>query len=330
MTGNKHKISHHSNKPDIFIAITLGVLAIGCFIVQIIISQNQVTQRETTLFNLLQLLLTTGFSWYGARAISVGAFQASIKRFALGAYRRITDIDSIIGRLQDKLRENTFGREKSGSNSEFGIVLAMVEDTRQIINSSIADWTDVIGEELLTFQEVKVLEEKLLSQEEKSITVDANIALEQHKLETKIADLRDMLPTKMKIMDRPSRFSKHNIDKHVRLYARIHKAEKGLVLECVSGSDFGSYDISKQLKVGDELTAVIEGNHGIDLIDSSSNLLGRLKNTVSPGSYDNFEKILIQCYGSTKLKVAFVEFNRRNPDEQLIWFNVRVLDSLIV
>ena len=88
---------------ELIAAGTLGVLVIACFAVQALALSEKTTKLETILFNCLQFLLTVGFAWFGTKAASRTEFEASLKRFAISAYRRISDIEEIVQRLQIKI-----------------------------------------------------------------------------------------------------------------------------------------------------------------------------------------------------------------------------------
>ena len=55
---------------ELVVAVILGLLSLGCFLFQIFTISEKTTGLESTLFNLLQLILTIGFAWFTTRAIS--------------------------------------------------------------------------------------------------------------------------------------------------------------------------------------------------------------------------------------------------------------------
>jgi hypothetical protein len=81
---------------DLIGAIALGLLTVAAFIAQAVASGSDTTPLETGLFNVLQFILTAGFGWFGTRALSRGEFEQSLRRFAVSAYRRISDIEGMV------------------------------------------------------------------------------------------------------------------------------------------------------------------------------------------------------------------------------------------
>jgi uncharacterized membrane protein YfbV (UPF0208 family) len=118
---------------EVVVAIIMAALAILCFVIQIYTYSSKTSTLETALFNLLQFLLTVGFSWYGSRAISRTEFENSLKKFALSAYRRVCDIDKMLERLQRGI-SNMLSLAKSGEYENLRVVSAVVDDTKLIVN----------------------------------------------------------------------------------------------------------------------------------------------------------------------------------------------------
>src|SRR5262245_58636002 len=90
--------------PGLVATTVLGVLALAAFGLQIWLADERSSRREAALFSALQFILTAGFTWIGSRAASRRDFEVSLKRFAIGAYRRISDIDRIVTRLRSETR----------------------------------------------------------------------------------------------------------------------------------------------------------------------------------------------------------------------------------
>ena len=301
------KFGHEKSGSDTIIAVALAILAISSFVWQVSITDQQTTQRETVLFNLLQLLLTLGFSWYGSRAVSGKSFEKSIKKFAIGAYRRISDIDEILGRLQSRLQEIVGRREKAADYSELSVVSAIVEDTKQIINASILDWTDVIGDELMAVNRVKDLELQLRNQEEITATVDKKIEENRAKLTKEIASLKASLPAKLQRPRSYVSMTDESLKRGVKWLVHKHRTEDGLRLEVRTGGQYGEMDESLKLVPTDHLVAeFLDTAVGINVYNKSKILLGRVLN-FSPYTYIDFKTILSECYGTKELKVEVSE-----------------------
>ena len=139
-------------------AVALGALAVFVFVLQVNSFGDQTTARETLLFNALEFVLTVGFAWFSTRAVSRSEFEDSIKRFAISACRRIADIERMILRLQGEVRETLVETSSAEEVSALEVVDAIVGDTVQVVRSSISDWADVIGNELLALEKLKRLQ----------------------------------------------------------------------------------------------------------------------------------------------------------------------------
>jgi hypothetical protein len=90
---------------EFIVAGTLGALAVACFIGEGLTVGAHSTATETLLFNGLQFILTSAFAWFSTRAISRMEFEESLKKFAISAHRRITDIERMVDRLNHEVRE---------------------------------------------------------------------------------------------------------------------------------------------------------------------------------------------------------------------------------
>src|ERR1700674_5647431 len=107
------KKSHQSANVELVAAIILGALALLCFFWQVRTVGAHTTATETFLFNSLQFILTAGFAWFSTRAISRIEFEQSLKKFAISAYRRIDDVEKMVDRLHNQVREMMSAAPKS-------------------------------------------------------------------------------------------------------------------------------------------------------------------------------------------------------------------------
>ena len=155
MTGSSKK--GYQNKIDWIVATVLVIIFLGCLALQVLSLSDKTTKLETVLFNILQFLLAVGFAWFSTRAIVRGEFEVSLKRFAVSAYRRISDIENIVASLKSKVAEMRAKNPERDSH-DLELIEAIVHDTARIISSSRADWSDVIGEEMLALETIRRLE----------------------------------------------------------------------------------------------------------------------------------------------------------------------------
>jgi hypothetical protein len=131
-----------------------GFLAGGVIIIQIVAAGPQVTPRETALFSVLQFVFAIIFAWLVSRAASRNEFLDSQKRFAVAAYRRINEIDEGAERLTSRVK-NQMKLLPAEECRELEVVLAIAVGIRTSIKSSIADWGDVIGDEITTLEKIE-------------------------------------------------------------------------------------------------------------------------------------------------------------------------------
>lgn len=311
---------------ELIAAIVLAIMALGCFTSQMLTINEKTTKLEAALFNILQFLLTVGFTWFSSRAISKGEFEANLKKFAISAYRRISDIEQIVQRLQSKITRMQVNR-KSDDGHDLEVILSIVDDTAQIVSSSIADWGDVIGDELITLEKIKRLEkEKQEIQTELPSTEPGDDKIKQ--LDTKIDSLLSLLPARLQL---ESRRDDLNTQKKALAIAKFlnekHSVDNGLELLIQSGGHYGKLiKSSSDVNSRKPLSLKIIPGKAIDIFDKHDMLIGRVLND-TPGTYDLFRKGLELCYGKNILSVEFIglteSFNK--GDSEYSSFRVRVL-----
>jgi hypothetical protein len=140
----------------------LGLLAAGTLTLQIITADGKTTTLETALFSVLQFVFSLGFAWILTRIAAKNEFIESQKAFAIAAYRRINEIDEGVGRLIS--RATAQSRIASPDvQRELELVMAIALGVRASIKSSIADWGDVIGEEITTINRIEEIKDEQIA-----------------------------------------------------------------------------------------------------------------------------------------------------------------------
>jgi hypothetical protein len=143
---------------DIISAIILFILTVVVITLQILYSGPNTTKLETSLFSILQFILSLAFSWLIARISLLGEFRKSQKSFAVAAFRRILEINSAIERLLSRVSiRKGF---KTETKQELDIIYEIGLGIRESINSSISDWRDIIGDEIETVTRIRELQEQ--------------------------------------------------------------------------------------------------------------------------------------------------------------------------
>ncbi|HEY7770496.1 MAG TPA: hypothetical protein VIB55_20200, partial [Longimicrobium sp.] len=147
-----------SSLPRAF-SVIFGLLAAGTLVAQVISARGTPTTLETALFSVLQFVFSLAFAWILTRIAAREEFVASQKAFAIAAYRRINEIDEGVGRLI--ARANAQARAASPELlRELDVTIAIALGVRASIKSSIADWGDVIGDEITTIKRIEEIQDQ--------------------------------------------------------------------------------------------------------------------------------------------------------------------------
>jgi len=280
------------------------------------------------LFNSLQFLLTVGFGWFSTRAITRIQFEDSIKRFAISAYRRIADIQRIARRLQGQI-QHMMVETSSTDSHHLSVVDAIVSDMCQVIRSSISDWSDVIGSELITLERIDRLEQE---RQEMSGDLSAaerapNASTELRRIEQEKAQLIDRLPAGLRSVTEADEWSEPEQRRAAEWMAMGHREVDGLRIRVVAGGEYGADQDPQTLQAGQLLRLRTGGNwdRGLDVEDESGALLGRLLNA-TPLTYEKFLRTLERCYGYVTLPLEYLEhdYSRTIADTTYWWYTVKV------
>lgn len=135
------------------IVILLGVLAGAALVLQVVRASATASKTETALFGVLQFVFSIAFAWLLTRVSAKREFEESQRQFAIAAYRRIREIDSGVERLLVRLR-NQLPTASEETARELEVVMAIAIGIRSSTKSSIADWGDIIGEEIVTVERI--------------------------------------------------------------------------------------------------------------------------------------------------------------------------------
>lgn len=182
---------------DYALAIVFGLATLIVFALELyyVTSNNQPTLIEKGLFGVLEFGLAIGFGWALQRIDSQKRFQESLKSYALSAHRRIRDIEKSIYRLINTI-EILRSRSSQSYFNEFDALRLIADGMIDTTKSSVADWVDVIGEELSTRDRLEELTKERLSISSKPITIngDSESSKKFKALSDEIQDLKSKLP----------------------------------------------------------------------------------------------------------------------------------------
>jgi hypothetical protein len=305
-------------------AIVLAILAIGSFAIQALTLEKGTSPRETVLFNTLQFLLTLGFGWFSTRALSRAEFERSLKQFAIGAYRRISDIETMIERLQQRVRQ-AHGDPEADTVTDLHVVSAVLDDTVLVVRSSTADWADVIGEEILALEQIAKLrrEKTELQAESGAVQHDLSASENVTAIDEEIQELVKRLPLNLRVVSSRSEDDDTEKRHRVEWMRWRHQEENGLRLRIVAGGIYRCDGDLSSLTPTTALFAMLDGaTGGVPIEDTSGRRFGSALNN-SPLDYAEFRELLVTTFGITRLPVQFLK-NVGDNGEGTAWYEVKV------
>jgi hypothetical protein len=315
---------------EITAAGILGILALVFCAWQVKAAGPNTTGTQTFLFNSLQFVCTVGFAWFSTKAASRAEFEQSLKKFAISAYRRIDDIERMIDRLHREVCEMTSTAPKS-EISNLRIVDAIVTDTRQLVRSSISDWGDVIGEELLAIEQIKRLEhqKELLQKDDFSAKISNNAAAVK-SIDASIAKVQSTLPLGLQLTTDNAAQMPQRLRRPVEWLAREHRRDGGLRMTVVTGDEYLCERNHKTLEAGEVLVTDRKNtDRAIDVRDLEGRGVGRLQNP-TPLGYDDFVAALGLCFGDPlRLEFRQHEGEETRDGKLYAWLAIRLLTDPI-
>lgn len=308
----------------------LFFLAVVTLVVHLFRITSTMSQTETTLFGILQFVFSIAFAWILSRASCKKEFEENQRNFAIAAYRRILEIEQGILRIRERI-----SIEKSKcANELYYKELELIEEIARRIQSttrsSISDWSDIIGDEIATIEEM----EKIQSQRDdiKRDPVNINEALESIKKSTKeIERLREKLPISLRTTETELEKEKFEKAMVLRLIHNELLDYKSLVLlgfwspepEFKFDADIRIYSPQSQFFI--ERCGIDNGNGPLALRTSDGKLVGRMTNKYLASSYDIFASLLCEVIGSNKFPVILESVETREGPGGRIYFKVRYL-----
>jgi hypothetical protein len=187
---------------DIIFAIILLILTVASIILQIFFSSPNSTKIETSLFSIIQFVFSLAFTWLVARISFRNEFQESQKKFAISAYRRIIEISNSVERLINRTISHS-GKVDPDKNHELDVITEIGVGIRESIKSSIADWADIIGDEIETLEKIQVIRETQSSDKlDEKLSIDVPNLQEQEqeqKDDIAVENLVSTLPKSLRI-----------------------------------------------------------------------------------------------------------------------------------
>ena len=191
------------------------------------------------------------------------------------------------------------------------------------IESSIADWADIIGPELATLDRIQELKE-----EDLSVTVVDHL-LPASQIDARIEKLDSLiksLPLQLQVVARAER--KQEVMTDARQLDR-ERARKGIVQLPGFWDDTFTRDVW-DLAVGDRLTVRtgdVESRTGcLVAYDDQDHPVGVMTNRLASAAYSYFAASVIKHVGKSQFAVELTEIDRTASAEGRHYFKVKLID----
>lgn len=250
-----------------------------------------------------------------------------MKKFAISAYRRVADIERMIDRLHAEIEEMISSAPRAESTN-LRVTEAIVSDTAQIVRSSISDWGDVIGDELLAIEKIKRLEQEkqrlraIDDSEEKPESADVK------DIEATIQQILLTLPPRLQLEAESDKVTTAHTRRAAEWFAHRHEDESGLRLTVVTGDRYLHDRDHKTLQIGEVLLVERDKEGGLDVKDANGLGVGRLQNP-APLTYDQFADGLDLCYAGVPLSVEVLHLTGEEirSGQTFAWIHVKVVSE---
>lgn len=133
----------------------LLLCSIGLVVVQVA-NITSPTKLELSLVSALQYICSIGFTWLLSLMVFENTYKEKQKKFAIGAFRRIKEIERNIQRTQEHIDQSL----KDGDDLKSCLKVAQFSlvNAQDTVNSSISDWADIIEDELEISAQIEKLE----------------------------------------------------------------------------------------------------------------------------------------------------------------------------
>ncbi len=277
----------------IFVVLLAGSLAL--IYVQII-NAGTATKIESTLFSAIQFVLSVGFTWVLAQVVFENSEQEKQKKFAVGAFRRIKEIERNIVRTYAHVCSSLERNEDKGTSLE--VVKANLLNAQDTIRSSIYDWADIIENELEIAQEIK-----RLGKEQSNVPDEAESEEEQKDKKAAIEDLTRQLPLEMRQIVRTEDDYDEEVADAITLLEDTLESFGFIEFRVFWDLDDSFEKEPKSLKVGDEcyFSDGITTNRGTCILayDQDGLSVGVVTNLFLIWRYQVFKNAMSKVFGPT-------------------------------
>ncbi len=293
-------------------AVVLGILAVGTILLEIALTDDQTTKLESALFGILQFIFSIGFAWVIARVSMKAEFIASQKKFAISAFRRIREIHLGVRRLRSRLQQQLPFSTKD-TRHELDVVEAIASGVADSIQSSMADWSEVIGEEIVKLERIQELRSECVP-ESGIPPLPQPVAIQGSKLiyqqdrgkDEEIDNLIASLPYPLQALARAER---RESPEELVEELDAERRENGFVE--IDGFWDPTFDLDvRSLSPGKKLVCrvgdVAKRVGALMAYDDTGRSVGVITNKLSSHSYGCFSEALMQHVGKSQFHIEII------------------------
>ena len=292
-----------------YLLLSLLLIVTIFLVISQINSAQSATKLESTLFNILQFILSAGFAWFVSKYVTEAQNEESQRKFAIGAFRRIKEIELSLERTQ-KYIDNSIKKDKSKSNQEnFSVIKVSLQNAQDTVRSSIADWSDIIGDEIRVSKEIERL--KMLRGDESYNKSDKsgkteNAENEIDSINKSIDKLLKELP--LELQEIIERRDENEIQ--IGMEELLHEWQKNgeIILDAFWEPDDTFQENLDNIKIGDEVTIArgyTQGRKDALLVYNSNNKTIAVVTNKTDFSYNKFVNIMEDFFDRDLIPISF-------------------------
>ncbi|HCH4312422.1 TPA: hypothetical protein NKW28_004443 [Vibrio parahaemolyticus] len=310
-------------KKENIIIWLLGSATLVVLGLQVMLSNEATTKTESTLFGVLQFLLSLGFAWVLAKQSSQQEFESKQRKFAVAAFRRIKEIEAQTDHLIRRLGNAIDGPEDKYCH-ELDIAKTLAISISDTTRSSKLDWADIIGDQIEVIEKIQNIQG-----ESKTNTIDE---LQNQANELDIAELKKSLETELRLSlsdnKRPTQ----------KILSEEMDSNGKIILKGFVESKWGYAREISSLKLGEKLKVKIADERkriaALAAYDESGNFVGSFLNKYG-NSYDEFTRGACVAIGSSEFEGTVISIDKLPPKDEnsahyRTLFNIEVVSHDIV
>ena len=325
-------------------AIIFGLLCAGTLLLEINWSGSNITRTETTLFGILQFVFSVAFAWFLAKSASEREFQTRQKNFAISAYRRIREISRAAERMLRRADRNV-GDVSEDLRHELEVIREISIGICDTAGSSVADWANLIGEEISALERIEDLRSQESVEPDKS-GIDDKTGTDQGDADVRddvdeaksltVKKLIEKLPPALKMEASKKRDRVSDFSAKMQRFQESMQKNGYVELEGFWEPDEGFDGSIEKLSKGDDAQVSV-GDAGaritaLLLLDEDGNKIGVLLNDSrrwGGGAYPDFLHAVTGSVGSSRFPVKVNSVEPQPTDEGRVYFTVRILLTTI-